>query len=217
MEQDNGRSGADAPSGHQPTASAAVCAASSQSGVPNAALLEGPRYSPNLRKWVRSMKARTYSLSVYRHSNGLLYIGEQFDDGWFHGTKLNRVLGVGSKAETWAYSPRQLSLTCIADFWARYARIGRCAIDEAHSTYFVGDETRWLVEGDTRSCLWCGNHTQHLRRWLETVERERWEPASAMSAGTAETAQQAQGQRPASAVDEVETPNPSPQPSGEGE
>jgi hypothetical protein len=35
-------------------------------------------------------------------------------------------------------------------------------------------------------------------------------PASAMSAGTAETnADSAQGQRPASAVDEVETPNPS--------
>lgn len=172
---------ADAAPGCQATPSAA---ASSRSGIPSAALLEGERYSPNQRRWIKARRNRAYRMFVYRDASdallsGNLYIGQLFEDGWFHGTQLNQVLCHGSKAETRAYSPTQLSLTEIADFWERYGRIGRCVIDEAHDRYFVGDKTRWEVNGDERRCLWCGEHVQRLRRWLETVERERWEPASA--------------------------------------
>jgi len=75
-------------------------------------------------------------------------------------------------------------LTLLADFWSDYARIGRCAIDTDHSRHFIGGDTRWAVSGDIRSCLWCEGHTQTLRRWTETVERERWEPTTASSVGT---------------------------------
>jgi hypothetical protein len=138
--------------------------------------LEGDRYSPNLRQWMRSRSQRAYRIAVYRNSDGQLYIGQLFEDdhGWFHGSRLNEVLCNGAKANSWAFSPSQLSLTIIPDFWARYERIGRCAIDVAHDRYFVGESTRWLTDGDTRSCLWCGEHTQRLHRWTEMVERERW-------------------------------------------
>ena len=140
------------------------------------AALQSDKYSPNLRKWVLSRKQRAYRIAVYRNADGQLYIGQRFaDDNWFHGSQLNRVLCVGSRAESWAFAPEQLTLALIPDFWDRYERIGRCAIDEEHDRYFVGDETRWQVEGDVRSCRWCGNYKQTLRRWTETVERERWE------------------------------------------
>jgi hypothetical protein len=166
------------------------------------ASLQGDKYSPNLRKFMRSRRQRAYRTNLYRDTeSNWLYIGQLFDDGWFHGAQLNRVLCVGSKAETWAYSPVQLSLTLIDDFWERYERIGRCAIDVAHDRYFIGDGSRWLTDGDTRSCLWCGAHTQRLRRWVQKVERERWEPASGMEAGTAETAEQGSGRRPTARPD----------------
>jgi hypothetical protein len=149
--------------------------------IPDAGLLEGPRYSPNLRAWlIKHGSQRPWRIfGVYRVAeDGKLYVGYVEDDGYFIGAALNNVLCYGRKADIWAYGHIITDLHELSDFWERYERIGRCAIDEAHSRVFIGDETRWRVDGDARHCRWCGDHTQHLRRWTETVERERWEPAT---------------------------------------
>ena len=65
-------------------------------------------------------------------------------------------------------------MTEIEGFWQQYEAIGRCAIDPDHNMFFVGDEHRWRQEGDTRHCQWCGQVTQRLHTWTETVERQAW-------------------------------------------
>ena len=125
----------------------------------------GAKFSPNLYKWLtkRDRGHLRKNASVHKDKDGTLFIGMVYD-GWLHGSKLMRVLCVGGKAEVFAFY-----------LWQQYMAIGRCAIDQAHSMYFTGDDTRWKTEGDTRNCQWCGNNSQTLRRWIEPVERQRWE------------------------------------------
>lgn len=139
------------------------------------AALTGDRYSPNLRKFMaRQAKLRAPLQRVFRDSAGTPYIG--FIDGdWFLGGKLWRVLCVGTRAETWAYQNLANELTEIADFWPRYERIGRCAIDEDHSHWWINGQSRWEEIGDIRTCQWCGLE-QVRHRWEETVKRECWSP-----------------------------------------
>lgn len=134
----------------------------------------GAKYSPNLHRWLtmRSKKHRAWSSRVYRDADGTLWIG-MLDGGDLIGVRLMNVLCYGTKAEHACWTRLQ-GLDEVADFWPRYARDGRCAIDADHRQHFVGDDTRWSVSGETRACLWCGNAQQVLRRWTETVERERW-------------------------------------------
>ena len=138
----------------------------------------GPQYSPNLYRWMKSISKDWRDVArVFTGSDGYLFIGHCFDDN-FCGAKMNTVLCNGVKAMPFSY-PASVVSHEIHDFWPEYERIGRCAIDKEHTQYFIGDETRWKVEGETRHCLWCGNHTQHLKRWEEVVQHEKWESASA--------------------------------------
>lgn len=134
----------------------------------------GSKYSPNLYKWLtmRSRKHHAWTSRVFRDKEGVLWIGF-LDDGYFIGTQLMEVLCSGTKAESaaWCNLGR---MTEIEEFWERYTEVGRCAIDPAHTMFFIGDETRWLATGDHRECQWCGAHTQALRRWMEPVERSAW-------------------------------------------
>lgn len=142
----------------------------------------GAQYSPNLYKWVkkyyrrygRTAEALPY---VYRSKDGELWIGRLFEgDGSIIGCRLISVLCNGAKEETFNHiSVRELEHQ--VDFWDRYMEVGRCAIDAEHSMYFVGDDSRWSRSSDTRSCLWCGNHTQKLFSWAETNERSEWRAA----------------------------------------
>lgn len=150
----------------------------------------GPRYSPNLNRWLAGVKRDRSHRGVphvFRDPEGVRWIGWIDDCDMFIGTRLMRCLTVGRKAEVGAWMKIAESLTEEPDFWRHYDQIGRCHIDPRHNGWWVGEETRWLTDGETRSCLWCGNHTQHLRRWTDTVERERWEPAIATEARRAET------------------------------
>ena len=147
----------------------------------------GPQFSPNLYRWVRKQPEFIRDrLTVYRgkidisakKSDGL-YIGRMDEDGWFIGTRLYSVLCFGGRKESYAYMPkhvRGLRLTEIKDLWKRYAAIGRCAVDQGHTGYFQGDETRWKVKGNIRHCLWCNQVSQRRETWTEThVEKhERW-------------------------------------------
>lgn len=140
----------------------------------------GPRYSPNLNRWLAKQKRRgglCSAPSVFRDTEMHRWIGVVDSDGWFCGTRLPRCLTVGARAEVYAHPPGSLALTEEPDFWLHYNRIGRCHIDPQHNGWWATENERWLTEGDARSCVWCGEHKQHLRRWTEAVKRERWEPA----------------------------------------
>src|SRR3546814_9297143 len=83
------------------------------------------------------------------------------DDGYLTGTRLMTVLGQGAKAETFAYGTLG-PLEAIEGFWEQYKQMGRCVVDPEHKIAFIGDEDRWSVEGDSRSCSWCGQVHQKL-------------------------------------------------------
>lgn len=135
---------------------------------------KGAKYSPNLHKWLtmRSKRHHAWTSLVYRDVDGMLYIG-MMDDGDLIGARLMNVLCYGTKAESWCYT-KTLDMVEVADFWPRYMRDGRCAIDTEHKRHFVGDDTRWTQDGDTRACLWCGKAQQVMVRWTESVERHEW-------------------------------------------
>jgi hypothetical protein len=134
----------------------------------------GAKYSPNLHRWLtmRNRKHRAWTSRVYRDSSGMLFVG-MLDLGDLIGARLMNVLCYGSKAESLCFVGLR-GLEEVADFWPRYVRDGRCAIDTEHARWFVGDDTRWTQDGDTRACLWCGNARQVLVRWTESTKREAW-------------------------------------------
>jgi Zn ribbon nucleic-acid-binding protein len=136
---------------------------------------KGAKYSPNLHAWLtlRTKKHRAETSRVFSDQKGTLYIGF-IDDGYLIGSRLIAVLCNGKKEESWAFGYLG-ELTEIPDFWARYTAVGRCAIDPEHKM-LVDD--RWRTNGEHRECLWCGQHSQKLRRWVEQVERSAWEPVT---------------------------------------
>lgn len=143
--------------------------------------LVGDKYSPNLRRWLTRNRRWMNNLPlVYRWRDGGLYIGrKEADDNWFSGARLWGVLSGGKSGVVYAHPPGWAQhLVEIEGFWQRYAETGRCAIDPEHSRGFIGDETRWQINGDHRSCLWCGECQQTLHRWTEQVNRSAWRPAA---------------------------------------
>jgi len=134
----------------------------------------GAKYSPNLYKWLtmRSKKHHAWTSRVYRDADGVLWIG-MLDLGDLIGARLVNVLCNGAKAESGCWVNMR-DLVEVADFWPRYVADGRCAIDADHKMHFIGDDTRWTQDGDTRACLWCGKAQQVMARWTETVERWEW-------------------------------------------
>lgn len=138
---------------------------------------KGAKYSPNLHKWLthRERKHRAWTSSVFRDSDGALWIGVLDEGLYLIGCRLIQVLCSGTKAESMAWSLANLGpLEEITDFWGRYATDGRCAIDAEHQMHFVGDDTRWRVAGDERECVWCGKARQRRERYTRTTEHERW-------------------------------------------
>lgn len=102
----------------------------------------GAKYSPNLYWWLanRGRKHRAFTSRVYHDDEGVMWIG-RFDLGDFIGARLYGVLCNGAQ-EGSACMVGLRGLVEAADFWARYVRDGRCAIDTKHEKHFVGDETR---------------------------------------------------------------------------
>lgn len=133
-----------------------------------------PKFSPNLFRWLmkRGERHRRSDTSVFRDTKGTLWIGYIDDEYNFVGCRLMAVLCNGSKEYPGWFS--RLFVTEIGDFWDQYAKIGRCAIDPKHTMVFVGDDTRWKVDGNIRQCLWCGKETQGLMEWIEPVLRNNW-------------------------------------------
>jgi len=149
------------------------------------------KYSPNLAAWLVEVNRFVRSWGepkVFFDQNNAHWIGwiDSDDFGCFIGAKLMTVLALGGKAQTgWHAQHRwqaSSKLTEIPDFWRDYKAIGRCAIDRDHSLDFVNSDTRWTYDGDSRSCNWCGQHTQ--QRQVETVELVSWEPVRQEKQGT---------------------------------
>lgn len=135
----------------------------------------GAKFSPNLFRWLTAphKSHRAWMSRVYAAGDGALWIGYPDDVSGFIGQKLIAVLCNGVQAESGWWTDLGVLIE-IADFWARYMRSGRCAIDTTHSMYFIGDDSRWAVNGDTRQCQWCGHGKQVMRRWTEAVQRAEW-------------------------------------------
>ncbi|PTQ64510.1 hypothetical protein C8J45_103360 [Sphingomonas sp. PP-CE-3G-477] len=138
----------------------------------------GEKYSPNLQKWLAKNDGSPWGTArVWIAADATYWIGWVDDDGWFYGTRLMCVMVDGRKAEVYAHPAVPEGVIEQPDFWAHYGAVGRCAVDQDHTRGFIGDETRWAVDGNTRECLWCGDCRQTLRRWQEVVNRQAWEIA----------------------------------------
>jgi hypothetical protein len=169
--------------------------------------LVGDKYSPNLRTFLaKQSKHRGPLQRVFKDAEGVRWIGFIDDEQWFTGTRLFRVLCVGKKAEVGAFAKLAGELTEDADFWRQYEAIGRCALDEAHIHWFVNGDDRFTYKddrfpdaADERRCRWCGFEQRRVR-WTETVERHRWEAASAIETRQGGDVQQAPSQSDESAV-----------------
>lgn len=137
------------------------------------------KYSPNLHAYIRrNFKSSPRNIVVTKKdSSGFRHVGVYHDyDGWLSGARIMSVLCLGKEEQVWAIRPpHEIDQT----FWDRYIEHGRCAMDPDHQTAFLGGDARWLVtEGangpERRECLWCGQHTQVMKRWTETVEKSKW-------------------------------------------
>lgn len=139
---------------------------------------DGDKFSPNLYRFMRSRKGDRGMFELYREkSTGYLYLGYGDDENWFYGVMLNRVLCLGSQAQVFAH-PKGHNFEHVPGFWAEYRKIGRCAIDKEHDTYFAGDCNRWLYrDADRRTCNWCGFRqerkerivTKTISEWVQTA------------------------------------------------
>ncbi len=139
----------------------------------------GSKFSPNLHEYLKNESSFMQRCArVFKQDDGTLWLGFMDDTGSLIGQRMSHVLCYGKKAQTFSYM-RLEGLVEVADFWARYRQQGRCAIDEQHKQYFVGDESRWNVSADglTRECLWCGKVRQRLVRQEITTTVERWQSA----------------------------------------
>lgn len=133
----------------------------------------GEKFSPNLHQYLKRLRPNILPFQqVYHAADGTLYLG-WMDDHYLNGCKLISALCNGGKTETWAF-PIAHELTLIPDFWDRYTAIGRCAIDEDHKMYFIGDNNRWKEVGEERCCTWCNDAKQRKVVETEVVKKECW-------------------------------------------
>lgn len=82
---------------------------------------------------------------------GTMMIGYMYD-GDFIGSRIMSALCNGAQAERFCYPA---GAEVIPGFWDMYLKVGRCAIDPAHTEQFSGGD-RFEVSGDERVCRWCG-------------------------------------------------------------
>ncbi len=132
-----------------------------------------PAFSPNLYRWMRSA-AHFYSDSgvaeaIYRVKAGTpaasylgagtLMVGYPMNgypgDKDFSGARMIAVLCNGSGEGRACFASLVPDLELVDGFWDRYLAVGRCAIDPDHQKSFMDGE-RYRVDGDARTCLWCG-------------------------------------------------------------
>lgn len=151
---------------------------------------KNPAFSPNFHRWLRDnahfytdggiaesvfrVKSGTKAARIY--GEGALMIGFAINgypgDTDFSGALLISTLCNGAGAGRGCHGGMVPGLELVQGFWDRYLAVGRCAIDPGHQEYFSGAE-RFQGDGDTRTCLWCGQ-TQRRVLTPRTVVDESW-------------------------------------------
>lgn len=136
--------------------------------------LKGDKYSPNLNAWLKQWAKNCAVLpSVYETPDRLM-IGftPVSSDTDFIGGPLISVLCNGAKQSTFCVVKKG-EWKQLPNFWSDYIKIGRCAIDQDHRMFFIGDDDRWKAHGDVRVCQWCG-HEQVKLSWVEQASKSEW-------------------------------------------
>lgn len=146
-----------------------------------------PSYSPNLHKFIKKWARGNpdyWTPEVWKDDLGELWIGRMdpsvVSDAkqGFIGLRMTPVLCNGARAERfWWPDKGPANMTKVEDFWSRYFLHGRCAIDEAHTRFFIGDDSRYSLHGNQRTCHWCGaKHTRRTEQVISTREVEHFDP-----------------------------------------
>ena len=108
-------------------------------------------------------RVRAGSKLAEHYGDGALVIGSPYaaheGDTDVSGVHVMEVLCHGADASRVCLAGALDSLEEVTDFWTRYQRIGRCAIDVEHKTSFVHG-VRYDTAGEVETCMWCG----HQRR-----------------------------------------------------
>jgi hypothetical protein len=87
------------------------------------------------------------------------------DDGWFHGSRIQRVTREGASLSDFAYGPsfNTASWLDVTEwFWREYLERGRCIIHGEMTHEWV------VINANARKCIHCGRHE---RRTVATVRR----------------------------------------------
>lgn len=132
-------------------------------------------YSWNLYRWLRKHgKPNSRPMhSIFKNESGELFIGESRNtlaEDTVHGVRL-RALCSGSGSvklpHSGCYIDSHKWQDVTDEFYAEYERIGACAIwgDLSH---------KFTVDGDTRTCDYCGKVE---RKRVKLVEKVTWEDA----------------------------------------
>lgn len=135
--------------------------------------------SPSLDRFRRDRRHVNF-LNIYvrrgddwRASKDVVFLGSVYD-GFLMGAQLNRIL-VGDM-QLWSYMENHINpselVDVTAEFWALYDEIGRCAFDSTHEQYFQNSEDRYAVDGDKRTCNWCG--AEQVRRTKQRLVTDEW-------------------------------------------
>jgi len=132
-----------------------------------------PAYSKNLRLWMMNhgragdniFQAVAGSKLAQLYGVDAFFIGQHYDgyegDNDFSGVQLMQVLCMGSSANRACFPGGSQMLTEVSDFWNRYERVGRCAIDPNHQIMFVEFEKRFHHVDGQRTCRWCSQVVPH--------------------------------------------------------
>lgn len=148
-----------------------------------------PSFSPNLHKFLKAWRRRLpdyYMPEVWNDPEtkmlmiGCHYKDEPIERASFGGLRLYSALCHGAKAyqEKACYMHLIPSkMEHITEFWERYLDVGRCAIDHEHKQWFIGGEGRFVMDGDVRTCTWCGlKHQRHIEVITTRKEEEVFTP-----------------------------------------
>lgn len=145
---------------------------------------ESDKFSRNIYNWFRA-KGKRYGFGVWceqrniitdKHDpftyqnarRGDIYFG--FRDGDFViGAKMRAVQVGDNETACWVGTRKAIEITDW--FWSEYLKRGRCLLND-HDMGLLYDRGRFTVNGETRTCNWCGA-VQH--RHVRTITRERIE------------------------------------------
>lgn len=126
-----------------------------------------PAYSKNLHLWLKAQgragdtlfKAREGSRLADTYGADATFIGQPYcdyeGDADFSGALLIQVLCMGRSVVRSCFAGAAVHAVESEDFWTRYEKVGRCAIDPEHKLHFRDDKHRFHQVDGQQTCKWC--------------------------------------------------------------